>query len=203
MGIFNKNKITIKKEIEENNTKIYVDYHKLKNPNEYKFSLIKDLIGENHSIMVIDTQLTYTDKGINIENKVKVLIEFLNEHSISYQKITTKSDNNFTMLGIPMKLNKTSKVSNYIIGFVVSSDDIKKLESIIDNFNAIFYIVLEDSSIDELLNVFNTAKGDMEELSNRYPFNIYNDNFFYKSRICIAEEKTEDIEAVIQRHVEN
>lgn len=199
MGIFNNSKITIKKEIQNNETKIYVDYHKLKKPNDYKSRLIKDLIGENNCLVVIDTKLVYINKSKNVDNQVNVLMEFLDDNSINYRKMITKRDNNFSLLGVPIKMGNSPQKTDYIIGFVISSGEIDKIKSITDKFNAIIYIVSDDISIDEPLNIFYTARGDMEELNNKYPYNIYNDNFFYITRICSDNEKVKSIEDIINR----
>lgn len=199
MSLFNKNRINVKKEINGHNIKFFVDYYRLKESKEFKLKLIRDLIGKNHSLVVVDTNFAYKNVGVNIEEEVNELMKLLDKHSISYRKVTIKNDASLTILGIPVKLNGVDKVKKYIVGLIISAGELQKIGYVVDKFNAYYYVGFNTADGEELLNKFNSAGGDMEELKDMFKCYIYNDNFTNQTRICSKDETTEFIEEILQR----
>lgn len=199
MSLFNKKKINVKKEIKGDNIKFTVDYYRLKEANEFKLKLIGDLMGENQSLVVIDTNFAYKNAGVSIEKEVNELMKLLHEHEISYRKVVVKNYAHLTILGLAVKFNDAEKVENYIIGLVISSEDLEKAEYIVDKFNAYYFINLNAAVTEELLNKFNETRGDIEELKDMFEYYIYNDNFIQQIRIFSNDEKIVSIEETLQR----
>lgn len=200
MGLFDSSKLRVKKEMDGGSVHMFVNYYKLRNEKGLKFNLIRDLIGGNRCLVVIDTNFIIrnnkTDKAKGIQN----LTEFLDKQSIRYDKIITTSDANFNIMGFMVKLNDSKKEKNYIVGFAVSADEFPRLESIIDKFNAFYYVDLSHSSPEELMDKFNVTHGHMDELSNLFEYSIFNVNFTYQIRINMKEDKVGSVEDVIQRY---
>jgi hypothetical protein len=201
MSLFQKNKISIKKETQEDRTNIFVDYHKLKQPKEFVSVMIHELIGVNRCLVVIDTSFAYINAGLDIEKEIKILTKLLDDQSISYRRLITKSDSNATVLGVPIKLSSKKKVLNYLIGFVITTDDFDKLETMSDKFNVFYYSILPDTDTEVLLDKFYSDHGEMDELKEMCDLNIYNDNFFSRMRIDQQTNKINPIEQVLQKYV--
>jgi hypothetical protein len=199
MSLFMKNRVSVKKEIKGNNINFFVDYHRLKNPSEFRLKLIRDLMAEKHTLVVIDTNFIYKKSSESNEEEISKLIELLDEHNISYRKVTINKDANLTILGVSVKLNNAEKVKNYIVGFIFSGEDLEKIKYIIDKLNAYYYIGLNLEDTEELLNKFYSNHGDMQELKDMFEYNIFNNNFLYQIKICSRDEKAEFIQEALQK----
>jgi len=198
--MFNKNRLSVKKEKIGNHIKFYINYYKVKEPNKFSFSLITDLIGENQSLIVVDSNLNYKHTGISVDDEFNQLMKFLEEHAVGYKNVITKGESNASILGISIKLNTSQKVKIYKVGFVISSEDLEKIESILNMFNVFYYIILNDTNSEELLNKFKETRGDMEELNEMFEYNIYDDKFTNQIRICSNIDQTEFIEETLKKH---
>jgi hypothetical protein len=200
MELFKRSRLEVKKEVQDHNTKTYVDYHKLKEPKEFKLNFLSDLISDHKALAVVDTNLYYMSKGVNMDDEVVKLTNLLDDNGIFYRKVITKKEDTSTIMGIPVKFGKSKTVTNYITGMVITKEDMSKIGSIIEKFNVIFYLDLNNTDTDELLNIFYASRGEMEELSDKYPFNIYNDSFFGRLRICSDETKSTFTEEIIKKY---
>ncbi len=204
MSFMGNQRISIKKEIQGQSVITFIDYHRRKPPEAFRFAFLKELIGEKSCMAVIDTTLLYRGTGshpdISPEDEVEALTKQLEELDISYRKVTVESDSNYLLMGIPIKLNSTKKTINYIVGFVISPENFDKLESISDTFNVGFYVPEEAAVAEELLDHFFAVRGNREELDKGYGFHIYNDNFFLRIRIGSDREKADAVDKIIIKY---
>ena len=200
MMLFGANRVKIKKEIEEEKVKFFVDFFKSKKPNEFIINLMKELIGERHFLLVIDTKLSYNKLKESAENEINELTGRLDEQAISYRKVTTKSDSIRNALGLPMNFGKEDKIKNYVIGVVVPPEDYNKIIDILIKHNALCYILSETVNAEEALEQFDKINGDTDELNDMFGSYIFVDSYFSHVNIITEKSKSTLIEEILQKH---
>ncbi|MDF2539715.1 MAG: hypothetical protein K0S76_2736 [Herbinix sp.] len=203
MSLFSRTKIAVKKEWKESNIRFYVDCHKLKEINQFKIGLVRAIAKDRRIFVVIDTQYSYQNADYNIDDEVKHLTELLDEHTISFRKIMTKVDTDHFVLGFPIKLGNTRKMSQYKIAFLLSSGDFDIIAKIPEVFNSYYYFVPNDMDTEELLDKFFSLHRNMEELETIFEVYIYSDNFIRKLRIASGQENENFIEGLLKSFAEN
>jgi hypothetical protein len=108
MKFFNKSRLKLRKEINEESVKFYVDYSNLKDKLEYKIRLLTDLINKEYCLIIIDSKMQ--QKGSNQEETSDELESYFTKNNISYEKIEDKGSDSVSVLGVSIKLdNKTDR----------------------------------------------------------------------------------------------
>ena len=188
MGLFDRNKIEIKKESKKEGVDFIVDCFKAKDAIEFERNLLKDLVGENFGYMVIETKLTYGDSNQDNENAAKELINFLENNNISYAKKIKSVDAPMTILGVTFKLGKDAKVKNHIIGFRVTGETFEKLLFVFARFNLFCYVLTEETQLQPIIERYDLTSAEQNKIDD-------NDSFEYNTTETdkIETDKTETI----------
>lgn len=200
MGLFNSSKLHVKKKVEGDSIHIFANYYKQRNKSNIKSSLIRDLIGTDFCLIVIDTKFILKSNSTGVTKDIQDLTEFLDTQSISYNKITTTRNADYNIFGITVKMGDKKKVMDYIIGFVVSVEEFNRLDTIIDKYNAFYYADISNSGPEELMTMFDSSKGEMEQLSELFQYSIFNDNFICQIGINTKEDRTASVEEILKNY---
>jgi hypothetical protein len=174
MGLFERNKIEIKKESKKDGVDFIVDCFKAKDTIEFERNLVKDLVGENFGYMVIETKLTYGDSNQDNENAARELIDFLENNNISYAKKTKSVDAPMTILGETFKLGKDAKVKNHILGFRVTAETFEKLLFVFARFNLFCYVLTEETQLLSIIERYDQTSAEQNKIDD-------NDEFEYNT----------------------
>lgn len=200
MGLLDNGKLRIRKETEGDFVHIFANYYRLRKKTGIRAKIIKDLAGKGSCLMVVDTAYTIKGNHTDLEKDIQNLIDLLDRESIRYEKIITTSNASINMLGLMIKLNEKRKEKNYIIGLVLASDELYKVESIIDKFNAFFYIDFSNPDPEELIEKLKSARGQMDELNNLFEYSIFNDNFTCQFRVNTKDDRADTAEEILGKY---
>lgn len=202
MGLFGGSRIKLRKDSQKEESIFFLDYIKFKEASILKSEILKNVIGGNLYLAVVDTTLSRTKEKENDEKEAEELIRFLEEHKIIYKKVVFKSDAQVSLLGVTLKLNSKEKVNSYMIGFILSADQLEEVQVMTDKYNTCFYAATEGADGAQLLDEFYEIRGDREELDKRYGYYVYYDDFIGIIRIRTNKEKEAYIEQVIHKTME-
>ena len=172
MKFFNSNKLKLRSEVVEDGVKFYIDYNKYNESSNFKLNLFRELMGNNPCLGIIDTKLLYKSNTISKIEITDQLEALLNKFSIKYKKVTSRNTASTSILGLTIQMNEKKKANDYIMGFVITGENIENMGSIMDSYNAHYYILDSKMDEDELLNEVNN---DYEE--QKFIYDIYIDNF--------------------------
>lgn len=202
MGLFGGSRIKLRKDSQEEESIFFLDYNKFKESSRLKTEILKNLIGENRYLAVVDTTLSRAEEKQSDDKEAEELIGFFEEHKIKYNKVLIKSDAQISLLGISLKLNNKKKVNSYIIGFILLADQMEMIQVMTDKYNAHYYAVVEAVDDEKLLDEFHEIKGDREELDKKYGYYAYYDDYIKVIRIQTNKENEPFVEQVVNKTIE-
>ncbi len=197
MGMFQQNNVKIKKEEKENGNHYFLDYYRDKDPRGFVQKLLGDMIADHCCLAILDTNLVYKSTKKNVDKEMEKVTELLDHFSIGCRKVVTKGEASSSVFGIPVKLNNSEKVNNYIIGFAVSMQDLKNIGDIIHCYNIHYYLFHKEEDSDELLNRFRVLNGDMMEWDGTFEYEIYHDNFLRQFKITADSKHQSELEQIL------
>lgn len=175
----------------------FVDYDKLKEPDGFLMDFVKEFIGNKTCLCVIDSENFYTRKSSDAENKITWLKKELEDQELSYSEIITKKEADNRIFGI--KISNSGKANSYRIGLIVSPDLIGNVTGVVKAYNLFYYIPSGMLNREELIGQFQNVRGDYEELSELYEYNLYNDVYFHRIRISCKKDISQFLEETIIR----
>ncbi len=200
MGLFNKSKLKVGKDIEGDTVHIFVNYYRLRKDEDFLISFIKDMAGGCPCLFVIDTSYIIKTNKTDIDANMLELTKALDSQSLRYDMIVTADDAGYSFMGFNIRRKDSQKKNKYIIGIAPGADEIDKIKDILDNYNIFCYMGLPDSDQEELIRSFNAVHGDMEELSKQYEYKMFNDCFICQFRVSAKEDNIKAAEEIIQRY---
>ncbi|MGB8454597.1 MAG: hypothetical protein WCD89_19990 [Anaerocolumna sp.] len=200
MGMFPKKKLKLERIMREDIIQYFIDYHKIKEPGRFLMDFIQDIIENRNSFLVIDTDNFYDKNHSEKENKITDLKEDLNKQGISYKEVITKKEADNKILGI--KIEKSAKVNHYQIGLSVAPDQLRKVTGMLKEYNVFYYITVDNTETEELIKQFCDARGNYEDLNILCSFDLYNDSYFNRIRICSRQDITNLLDMKLQKYQE-
>lgn len=199
MKFFNKSRLKLRKEIKEESVKFYVDYSNLKDKLEYKIRLLTDLINKEYCLIIIDSKMQ--QKGNNQEETSDELESYFTKNNISYEKIEDKGSDSVSVLGVSIKLDNKNRPKNYIIGLVISEEDLYRLKDIMNNYNIRLYIGYRNENLDVLENIIKIYKNDEEMFDKKFKYSIFDNNLLESMSILSEIEALEKTKNIIEQAV--
>lgn len=185
MQLFSNSKPKIKKEKSENRLKVSIDYFKLREDDNYKINLLKNVADLGLILTVLNTEFLYNKMNIEYAEVFKELVNKLNALNIRHIKLTTERKKAVTMLGL--RLNKEKTYEDEVIGFMLSKDNVEAFYDIINTYNMQYY-VFQDVTENEILNKFQEDYKEEEKLRKGSRCTIYDDNFIREILIYCNNE---------------
>lgn len=178
MNLFGKSKPSIKTEKSMNDTKVNIEYFKMKNPASYKLELFKKLIGSGACLAILDTEFMYTEQKRIYRQGLSKLMEKLDEANVQYKQLTVKKKKETVIFGISIKQHDDNDCyDDYVIGFVINSENIEDVKLILSSYNMKYYFLQANCSEQDILSKFEEKFNDEESLRAEFDFKIYDDGF--------------------------
>ncbi len=199
MKFFNKSRLKLRKEIKEESVKFYVDYSNLKDKLEYKIRLLTDLINKEYCLIIIDSKMQ--QKGNNQEETSDELESYFTKNNISYEKIEDKGSDSVSVLGVSIKLDNKNRPKNYIIGLVISEEDLYRLKDIMNNYNIHLYVEYRNGTLEVLENIIKIYKNDEEMFDKKFKYSIFDNNLLESMSILSEIEALEKTKNIIEQAV--
>ncbi|MFL0246385.1 hypothetical protein [Candidatus Clostridium stratigraminis] len=194
MGIFNNSKLKVKIDSKNEVTTFNINYNKLKNIEDFKVSFLKNLLGNNLCLAVIDSKLQYKELNNSLEN-LKLSLE---ELSIPYEEMIIKEDETVKVLGIAMKVSSSTKAKRWIIGIIISPDSLNKMMGIIKDYNIYYYFNFSNTEKDELLQRTSDYLSDEEELFNKFGLSLFDGIAFQNMNIKASNKYVNNVKDIIK-----
>lgn len=192
MSLF-RHKIKIRREDQGDNRLIILDYHRAGSPQDFLIDILRAFVGQNRSIAVIDTELSYNEPKSS-EN-TKELYRYLEEQKLLYKDVIVVSDYQGRYMGIPITTDQI-KSKFYKIAILLTQEDILPFLEM-NKYNTHYYIGLNSEYPLELLQSFQMAKGEMDTLEAASNYHLYVDYYLSKLRILHRKELTEEAERLL------
>ncbi len=198
MGIFQGKKIKLDKVNKEGGNQYFIDYDKLKEPDGFLFGFMQNFIENKNSLFVIDTDNFYVKKQVQIENSINELKKELESQEIPYEEVIIKKDDDNKIFGV--KLQSSKKVNSYKLGLAVTPDQIGKVTGLVKNYNLFCFIPSDIMDTEELMDRFLSVRGNYDDLNDLYEYDLFNDCFFHRMRICSKEDIIQSLELKLQKY---
>ncbi len=198
MGLFQANKVKIEKIEDGDGIQFLVDYFSIKDHDSFMSEFIKDLIGNNNCLALINTDFFYGRKKNAAENKIIDLKEGLDQKGFIYREIITEKEADNRVFGI--KLQKSAMVNRYQLGLAVTNDQIAGLIESTKDCNMFYYPDENETNVEEMLNKFDEARGRYEELNKVYSLCIYVDHYFRRFKIFCNKDKMGFVEEKLSKY---
>jgi len=189
MSLFKKNILKIKSVTDEDGVNFFINYFRLKELDDFKILLLKELMGRNNCLAIINTEMKYNKNSIDNKKVANELTDMFDKVGIKYKKIEVKKVQDRVIMGAVIKGNDKKDYKEYIIGFIIESEKVVNIRSIMNNYNINYYINYNAVSDDELLCEFQLKYNDEEELRANNDFDIFDDNFI---RSIVIHSKSKD-----------
>ncbi len=198
MGIFQSKKIKLEKVNKEDGNQYFIDYYKVKESSGFLLDFMQDFIKNKNCLLVIDADNFYVKKHVEAENKINELKKILEDHEIPYEEVISKKEVDSKIFGI--KISNSVKVNTYKIGLAVAPDQIRKITELVKDYNAFYFIAFDDMDLETLINHFLNVRGNYDELSELNEYDIFNDIYFRRMRICSKKDIQQSLESIIQKY---
>lgn len=199
MFLFGRNKLKVRSEEDEDRFKTFVEYHGIKQKDVFKGNVVKELIGDNLCLGVMDSKLFYC--GPQEESKItfREMIEHLDFTRISYKKIEIKKIPEVSMFGVTVKKGSKKTDKDYIFGFVVNKDNFKMIEEYVNKLNIYYFI--DKTGLDEeaLLEKLKENYEDVDEMGKDFYCQIFDNNFMNQFVILSAIERVAEIKEIVNK----
>ena len=198
MGLFQAKKVTIEKIESGDGTEFLVDYFGVKDHDSFASEFVKDIVGQNNCLMLINTNFFYGRKKSAAENKIIGLKAEFDQRGFAYREIVTEKEDDNKIFGI--KLQKGGMVNCYQVGLAVTGEQVSDLTEIVKDCNMFYYPDESEASTEELLDKFNESHGKYEELNKIYDLGIYVDSYFRRIRIFCKKDKAGLVEEKLGKY---
>ena len=154
MNFFKKDIIKVKSKSEGDCVSFYINYFKLKQSDDFKILLLKEMLVNNKCLAIINTEMKYFKDSKNNKKEADELTDLFDKGGIKYKKIEFKKTQDLIILGAVIKSNDKGSYKEYIIGFIIEAEKLESITSIINNYNINYYFNYKLCSDEELLCEF-------------------------------------------------
>ncbi len=199
MGVFNKNKLVVKKVANQDKILFFMNYVKVQNPKDFISEFMQEFNSDYDIFVVINTNMFYCDPKFNIEEKINLIKKELDKQGIRYHEVITKKENDVIICGFSVK--KSEVVNSYQIGLIISPGEFNKMEEIVKTNNHFCYVICDQIEKEELFHKFIEVRGDYEEFNQMIGLYIYIDYNLQRISINCSQEHVQFTEERVNRIV--
>ncbi|EHJ01641.1 hypothetical protein CDLVIII_5150 [Clostridium sp. DL-VIII] len=199
MSLFSRSRLKVKNKEDGNKFKSLIEYYEIEQKDEFNVNVLKELIGNNLCLGVIDSKLLYNGAQEESEITFEEIIERLDSIDIVYKKIEIKKIPEISMFGLTIKKGSKKTDKDYIIGFVVNKDNFKDIEKYINKLNIYYFIDKTGLCEEALLQKLERNYEDIDEIGNYFCCQIFNNNFMNQLIISSEIELASEIKEVVNR----
>lgn len=193
MFLFDRNKLKIKSEEDEEGVKTFIEYYGIKQKDVFKVKVLKELIGDNFCLGVLDSRLLYFPTQEESEISFKEIIEHLYFTRVEYKKIEIKKIPEVSMFGVTIKKGSKKIDKDYIVGFVVNKDNFKRIEEYVNKLNIYYFVDKTGLGEEALLQKLGENYEDVDRMGKDFYYQIFDNNFNGQLAILSGNESVEEI----------
>lgn len=199
MFLFGKNKLKVRSEEDEDKVRTFVEYFRIKEKDVFKVNALKELIGDDFCLGVLDSRLLYSGPDEKSKIEFTEITEHLDFTNVAFKKIEIKKVPEVSVFGITVKKGAVKTDKDYVIGFVINKDDFKNIEEYAKKFNIYYFIDKNGLDKNVLLQKFNENYDDIEEMGKEFYCQIFNNNFNEQLVILSESESAAEIKEIINK----
>ncbi|WP_297424988.1 hypothetical protein [Clostridium sp.] len=193
---FGKKKLRVRSEEDEDRVKTFIEYYGLKQKDEFKVKVLSELIGNDLCMVVVDSRLLYSGNQGRPQVTFREIIEYLDSAKILYKKIEIKKIPEVTMFGVTIKKGSEKTDKDYIVGFTLNRDNLKKIEGVVSKFNT-YYFIDKSGQEEVLLKKLENNYEYVDEMSKEFYCQIFDNNFTDQLVILSGCESATEIKEII------
>jgi hypothetical protein len=199
MFLFGGNKVKVRSEEDEDRCKTFIEYHGIKQKDIFKVNILKELIGDNFCLGVIDSKLLYCGPKEGSTIEFREIIDHLDFTGIAYKKIEIKKIPEVSMFGVTVKKGSKKTDKDYIVGFVVNKDNFKLIEEYVNKFNIYYFIDKVGLDKETLLKKLEESYEDLDEMGKDFCYEIFNNNFINQLVVLSGIELVKEINEAVKK----
>ena len=206
MSIFSINKLKLKKEKaiyksgDNNNAcdiKYFVNYLRIKETIPFKVDFFKELIQNDTSLVVIDTEIIYKEKDQTSEGVSKELEEVFKNLGVAYKVISAKRASNIAIMGIKINMSDKAKHKEFTIAFLVKRDNFETLKFILNKYNATYYFDHDETKVEKVFEEFKDVYEDEEEFTSKFSHYAFDNTLIKQILVNSKKEQEKSIDEVL------
>ena len=199
MFLFGRNKLKVRSEEDEDGVKTFVNYYGIKQKDTFKVKVLNELIGDNFCLGVLDSKLL--SFGTQEESKISIteIIEHLDFTRVAYKKIEIKKIPEVSVCGVTIKKGAKKTDKDYIVGFVINKNNLKRIDEYLNKLNAYYFI--DKTGLDEeaLLQKLGENYEDVDEMRKDFYCQIFNNNFTDQLLVLSGSEPAAEIKEIVNK----
>lgn len=199
MFLFGRDKLNIRSKEEEDGVNTFIEYHGIEQKDVFKVKVLNELIGDDLCLGVLDSRLLYCGPQEKSNITFGEIIEYLDFTRVPYKKIEIKKVPEISMFGLTVKKGSKKIDREYIVGFVVNKDNLKRIEEHINKLNIYYFIEKTGLDEDVLFQKLLENYEDLDEMSKDFYYRIFDNNFGNHLVILSESEQALKIKEIINR----
>ena len=199
MFLFGGKKLKVRSEEHEDGSKTFVEYYGIKQKDVFKVKVLNELVGDNLCLGVLDSRLS--SFAIQEESSITFteIIEYFDSANISYKKIEIKKIPEVSMFGVTIKKGSKKTDKDYVIGFILNKDNIKRIEEYVNKFNVYYFIDRTGLNEDVLLQEVDENYEEIDEMGKDFYYRIFNNDFSSQLVISSGNVPAAEIEEIVNK----
>lgn len=199
MFLIGRNKLKVRSEEDEGGSKTFIEYYGIKQKNDFKVKVLKELIGENLCLVVMDSKLLYCESQKELQITFKKLIEHLDFAGVAYKKNEIKKIPEVAMFGVTIKKGSKKTEKDYIVGFVVDKDNFKMIEEYVNKLNIYYFIDKTGVAEEALLQKLEENYEDVDEIGKDFYCQVFDNVFINQLVISSGIEPATEIKEMVNK----
>ena len=116
-----------------------------------------------------------------------------------YKKIETKKIPEVSVCGVTIKKGAKKTDRDYIVGFVINKDNLKRIDEYVNKLNLYYFI--DKTGLDEeaLLQKFEENYEDVDEMRKDFYCQIFNNNYIEQLVVLSRSEPAAEIKEIVNK----
>ncbi|OOM76107.1 hypothetical protein CLPUN_28310 [Clostridium puniceum] len=199
MFLFGRNKLKVRSEEDEDGVNTFVNYSGIKQKDIFKVKVLNELMGDDFCLGILDSKLLSFKTQEEFPISIAEIIEHLDFTRVAYKKIETKKIPEVSVWGVTIKKGAKKTDKDYIIGFVINKDNLKKIDEYVNKLNLYYFI--DKTGLDEeaLLQKFEENYEDVDEMRKDFYCQIFNNNYIDQFVVLSGSEPAAEVKEIANK----
>lgn len=199
MFLFDRNKLKMKSEEDEDGIKTFIEYHGIKQKDSFKEKVLNELIGGSLCLVVLDSRLLYFGNEEKPKITFEDIIKSLDSSRVAYKKIEIKKIPEVSMFGLTVKKGSKKTDKDYVIGFILNKDNFNMVKEYINKFNMYYFIDNAGLGEENLLQKLEENYEEIDEMGRGFYCQIFNNNFTHRLVVFSGNEEADEIKGTVNK----
>ena len=199
MFLFDRNKLKIRSEEDEDGVKTFIEYHGIKQKDRFREKVLNELIGVDSCLGVLDSRLLYFGNDEKPKITFEEIIKSLDSSRVAYKKIEIKKIPEVSMFGLTVKKGSKKTDKDYVIGFILNKDNFKMVSEFIKEFNMYYFIDKTGLGDETLLQRLEENYEEIDEMGKEFYCQIFNSNFNHRLAVLSGNEAANEIKEIVNK----